>query len=1122
MNKLLSITLCGLLCIFAGAGSLMSQTSLPGFVNPVSGVDFNYRSPMPQNEDAYILRNSFENPAMSWQTAKVGNLPKTGSMSFVFMMALSTDNPGIRYQLRAGTEVFEFTNDPAVKWSVKGSAGGLMTFYQAKHLPGIEFNGFVILDLPVSALPIGKPVDIKVTMLPTGSNAWVIVFKKALQDKTTLSNSPVLVRDKGTLSQQVTVTQVQFGPPGKVRFVSGGRELLVSQTKIGFNRFFVPVPAVKEPRKTKIRIEYENRPAEELAINVEPVKKWEIYLVQHAHTDIGYTKPQSEILAEHMRYIDYALDYCDQTDNLPDGARFRWTCESTWVVRQYLRTRPQAQIDRFRKRIAEGRIEVTGMYFNMAEIADENVMFDFFRPLRDLADAGIPVKTVMQNDVNGVAWCLPDYLRNSGVRFLTMGINEARSVRPFKVPTCFWWEGPSGARLLAYRSDHYMTGNNFGLPAANTFDPEKVFDYIRQLEADGYPFSRVAAQFSGYFTDNSPPSTGACEIVRQWNERYESPKLRLATASEFLEYVEKEHAADLPVFRKAWLDWWTDGFGSTSRETARVRQAQDILRVDEGLFAMVCMVGGTLSPDLNSKFEHVSENALFFDEHTVGADESIDHPFSENSTAQWLQKGAYAWEALKKVTLLNEEALGRIQPYLGKASFPVIYVINSLGWQRSGLVEIFVDDQIIRQGKQFKIIDLATGKPAPVQLVRNRAEGAYWSVQVENIPALGWKAYRVEASDKDVVPAEMKENKIEIIENQYYKLVFDPETGSIKSLYDKDLELDLADPENPWKIGQPVRETLADRNDMKATSHSTIRNVKMQRGPIGDLYQGIRFSADLDGFEKGTASVPRGLEWEIRLYHNTKLIEFQYLGRKEILTSPEALYVTFPVSLPGSRIVFETIGGSLDQGSQLPGSSTDWNVAQDYVSVRNPTAQIVLVSNEIPLWQFGGFNMGKFVRNPEPVRPWLNSWVMNNYWTTNFRAFQEGDFHWSYRLTTMRDTSGAAASRFGRGMRNPFLSRTLPPASGSVTDPVFQAVAISGAPNVVLVDSRPSPDQPGSVLLNIREMNGQPGSMAIDSKIPSRPIRKMVRVNIRGEEIGLPLKEFRLAPYEQQFIRIDY
>ena len=42
------------------------------------------------------------------------------------------------------------------------------------------------------------------------------------------------------------------------------------------------------------------------------------------------------------------------------------------------------------------------------------------------------------------------------------------------------------------------------------------------------------------------------------------------------------------------------------------------------------------------------------------------------------------------------------------------------------------------------------------------------------------------------------------------------------------------------------------------------------------------------------------------------------MARKEILTDPEALYVAFPFSLPGSRIVFETIGGTLPRASNFP------------------------------------------------------------------------------------------------------------------------------------------------------------------------------------------------------------
>jgi len=1128
MRKLYVVTFLSLVfgIVFETSALAQSGTNtvyLPGFDIGVSGVDFNYRSPLPQNEDAFILRNSFENNEMSWKTSPLDRTISSGEISYVFMAAMSTDQPNLNYSLKLNDgEVFKFSNSTQKTWTVKGSSGGRLSFFQAKNLPGIEINGFMILTLPAGRVSSGDPVDVKVSLLPTQRNAWIIVFKKPLKSGSSIDNVPALVRAKVGLQQQVKITQLQFRPPGRITFFSGGKELLSGVTKIGFNQFFIPVPQVKSPQKLSIRIKYESGPAEDLEIEQIPVKKWEMYLVQHAHTDIGYTRPQSEILAEHLRYIDYALDYCDQTDNLPDDAKFRWTCESTWVVREYLRVRPKLQIDRFRKRVGEGRIEVTGMYFNMAEIADENIMFDFLQPLKEIKDQGITVKTTMQNDVNGVAWCLPDYLKNTGVKYLTMGINEARSIRPFTIPTCFWWEAPSGSRLMAYRSDHYMTGNFFGLPEATSFDPGKVFDYIRDLEKQSYPFDRVAVQFSGYFTDNAPPSTGACEIIKAWNEQYESPKLRLATASEFLEYVDLNFSDKLPVYQNAWLDWWTDGFGSASRETAEVRKTQNLKQVDEGLFAMITMLGGDLSDDLKGKIEHISENALFFDEHTVGADESIDHPFSENTTRQWLQKGAYAWEALKKVTLLNEDALGRIQPYLKKAAFPVIYVVNSMGWNRSGNVELFVDKQIIPLGKQFKIIDLVTNREVPYQLLQSRSEGAYWTLNVDEIPGFGWKAFRVEAGNDDAQGSVTTGKDSRILENQYYKISFDITTGAVSSLYDKELEKELIDAENPWKIGQLVHETLTDRNNMKEKSHSTVFNVKAVEGSTGDLWQSIKFSSDLAGFEQGSPDAPKGLDWEIRLYSKLKLVEFHFLGRKEILTAPEALYVTFPFSLPDSRIVFETIGGTLTQGTQLPGSSTDWNVAQNFVSVRSREGQIVVVSNEIPLWQFGGFNLGNFDRNQAPCKPWLYSWVMNNYWTTNFRAFQEGAFHWTYQLTSMKDTTNAGASRFARGVRNPFLTRTYPAGDNKLSAVVDQTLKSDVSANVLVVNSRPSFTRPGSIWVHVREMDGKPGSVRFSTGVENRPIRRIIEINIIGEEIGPALNKVTLSPFQEKFLQIEY
>ncbi len=939
----------------------------------------------------------------------------------------------------------------------------------------------------------------------------------AQTSKVDFLNVPVQFKE-GSKSFQQVIASFKAEAAGKISFTKDGKELLKADLKKGDNRFLLTVPAVTKPGRITISAKIDDNPAVKYQVTVVPPKKWQIYFVQHSHTDIGYTRPQSEILAEHMRYIDYALDYCDQTDNLPDDAKFRWTCESAWVTREYLRSRPASQIERFKKRIAEGRIEVTGMYSNMAEISDENVMYDFLQPLKEFNKLNIPVKTAMQNDVNGIAWCMPDYFKNTGVKYLIMGINETRSILPFDKPTAFWWEAPSGERLLAFRADHYMTGNFFGIES-EAIKTVNLLGHIADLDKKGYPFDRIGIQYSGYFTDNAPPSTAASDLVIEWNAKYDCPKLRIAVASEFPEYVEKNYAAKLPVYRTAWLDWWTDGYGSTSRETAEVRKTQNMKQVDEGLFAMVSMMGGELSSSLETNMDHISENAIFFDEHTCGAAESISLPYSENSTKQWLQKGAYAWEALKKVTLLNEEALARYQEFLKKADFPVIYVINSMGWKRSGEINLFVDYEVLPVKTKARIIDLSTGMEVPAQVLSKRTEGAYWVLEVKDIPAMGYKALKIELIDQEAT-AETGTN-VEVLENKYYKLVINKTTGALSSLFDKELNQELADNQNPYNIGQPVRET-SEKRDKSPFLQTTVSNVKIEKGINGAVWESVKISSDLAGFESGTEGSPKGIETEIRLYKNVKKVEFRYMARKLIITDPEALYVAFPFSLPDSRIVFETIGGILTQGQQLPGSSSDWNVAQNFVSVRGKKGQIIVVSNEIPLWHFSDFNMNKYERYPKKGKTWLYSWVMNNYWFTNFRAYQEGAFSWGYQLTSTADTTNTFATKYAWGERNPFPTRTFPAGANELKTPSVETLRITGSPNAMLVNSRPAFREKGTILLHFRELEGQPGEVKLSSAVPGQSIKKMVEVNVSGKQIGQPITSVQMKPYEVRFIEVSF
>lgn len=881
----------------------------------------------------------------------------------------------------------------------------------------------------------------------------------------------------------------------------------------------VEVPAFAGPIQVSVELATADWKRAFGPFEVVPPRRWTVYLTQHTHTDIGYTRPQIEILPEHLRYIDYALDYCDLTDGYPDDAKFRWTCETSWAVREYLRGRPARQIERLKQRVRDGRIEVCGLLLNMSEIAPEPALAALVRPLRELNEVlGTPVRTAMQNDVNGAGWCLPDFFHGLGIRYLNMGINQTRSILPFDKPTCFWWESPSGKRVLAYRSDHYMTANFWGLETGHLAKVRPGVDkYLRGLERRGYPFDRVGVQFSGYFTDNSPPSTAACDLVRAWNQQFVSPRLRLATAQEFLGWAEKEHATELAVHRQAWPDWWTDGFGSAARETAAARETETAMQINYALLAMAAVAGAPIRPDTLQRAAAIQDDLLFYHEHTYGAAESISDPLAENTQVQWGQKASYVWSAVMAAALLREEALGLAQEFIPRAAGPGLAVFNTLNWPRSGLVRVFIDHEILPPDREFKILDGAEALPAQDQ--ERRAEGTYWAVWVRDVPAFGFKLLRLQSSAEPRSPPPAAPPG-PVLENAFYKLTVDPAKGGIVSWVDKASGRELVDPQAPWTLGQCVYETMPANREMKPEvfRRTSVRNVEIRPGANGPVWRSLQLAADLDG-----AATNRGLHAEFRLYDTEKRLELHFRLRKLPVPTPEAVYVALPFQMPEGHLLYEAQGGLVTPGDdQIPGSSSDWQTLQSFLAIRGDAGQIILGSAQAPLVQLGDFNLGKWQPVTRVERPHVYSWVMNNYWFTNFRAEQAGEFRWHYYLTSTPDAGRSAAMRFGWGSRVPLVARVLPPQPGATAPGRAAASALNLEPaNVLVVEARPAREG-RAVVLHLRETEGRSVTLGEADLHTARRLRRVDEVNVLEEVVQPDIRSLALQPNEVKFVRLEF
>ncbi len=1102
-----------------------------GFDESISGFNFNYHTPLKDYGDCLLSRAQADYQPIIWKTEKAPIVYNHQNITFLWAYGMDVTSDSRNFDLYVNGEKYFTISNPLSndlkEWNVEGKNGAILKFNVTKIDKYKDQMGFVSLTLPYSSIIPGEAVILKVDGDKAKSNSWYMTFTEKLEEEFAVRQKDLIAKKSGKLFYVIGIDFINIGEKSngiiKINDIEEVVEILP-----GSNFYEVLIP---ETESTQNVIVYLNIPKKKemfKKIEIKPVKEWTIYLVEHTHTDIGYTRPQTEILPEHLRYIDYALDYCDQTDDYPDNAKFRWTCEASWPVREYLKSRPKKQIERLVKRVKEGRIEVTGMFFNYGEIVDETNLAAQLQPISVFKNIGIEVKTLMQNDVNGIGWSLVDYAENTSIKYVIMGQHGHRARIPFDKPTAFWWESPSGKRLLAYRSEHYMHGNVLGLTSGNmsTFK-NGLANYLGELDKKGYPFSETAFQFSGSITDNAPPTTVACEIVKQWDENYEWPKIKLAVASEFMEYLEDKHSYELPVYRVAWPDWWADGFGSAMRETQAVRVTQEDMTANMGLLSMAKLLGATLPDNIQDDIKTVQDAILFYDEHTFGADESISAPFSENSMVQWAEKSSYAWDAVMKSRMLKEKAMGFIQPFIQKTDVPTLVVFNTLNWNRTGLVNVFIDHEIIPVGKDFRIID-GDNHEIKAQFVKSQGGGTYWSLWVEDVPSFGYKTYRIELSDKNKkLPLESP--AVNEFGNAYYHIKFDSINGDILSIYDKELQLELTDTKDSIKTGQFIYEQLENRHQLERYTSSKVDTVYSPLIGSREMLQDVHFLSMNSGpiwksiFINGKIPVcsdDSGVNIEIRLYHNDKRIEFYYSMIKMPVTTPESVYIAFPFYLDGAKLIYDAQGGMVEPGiNQLEGTASDWNTIQHFASVKNDKTQIVFGSIDVPLVQFGAINTGRFYYEHQPETNYIFSWVLNNYWTTNFKASQEGELKWSYFITSANDVSNAFATRTSWGSSMPFLTRVLP--KGNANNPLKAENLLNiDTRNILLVSSIPSKDGKG-IILHIRETDGKPASIDLSNLFDTEKNITISKVNVLEEKIKELSGKIGLLPNELMFIKAE-
>ncbi|WP_424952903.1 hypothetical protein [Deinococcus sp.] len=744
----------------------------------------------------------------------------------------------------------------------------------------------------------------------------------------------------------------------------------------------------------------------------------EVLLVHHSHTDVGYTHPQPVVMELHRRFIDLALTQIERTADWPDDSRFRWTCEVTGVTLDWWRHASPGARKRFLAAVGAGQLEVAALKWNMTPLMDHAMLLDQFSPLAFFRELGVPIRSAMSSDINGLPWGMVNALLDHGVGGLSMAINEHFGYAPQPRPRAFRWQAPGGREVLAYDGLQYGVAaeNLLRIPADLEGARLAVPAFARQLEAQGYPHRSVMIQVTHpILFDNAAPRPQLSDFVRDYNAQNPDIRLRIATLSEFFGRLRAEDPATLPALRGDWTDWWNFGSGSTARETGMLLEGQRAL---SGALQLEGWPAGPLPQRQPLHLERAREQLALYAEHTWGADRSVFRPHSRETQLQQNLKLVTAHEGLALARMLRRDGLerlavraGGVEPHLlahNPLPFPVrrslrVPVLNG---EISALIASREPHAVQRQDVLFG--DL--GEEVAPESWHTPLESRW--VQLPPLPALGYLSLPLDALAAGTGTLNLSDDGFA---NGRLQVTFDRGRGGLRSL-----RLDGQDylRPHPLGFGRPVLERPASGGRQAIFGppnwgSSEALHTLWHPGWQAEHHAPPPLASRLT-LHGGCAEYTE--EYELpskdrvtqryRLYPDEPSLELETTVQKSALAEAHALYLCFPLDLTapgqegGAVCHFETAGATVQHGAeQLPYSSRHFLTTQRFVRLQDQQRGLSVACPGAPLWQVGGFTFGRLDPASAPVpEATLLAWLCNNYWDTNFQADQSGELRFTFRL----------------------------------------------------------------------------------------------------------------------------
>ena len=358
-------------------------------------------------------------------------------------------------------------------------------------------------------------------------------------------------------------------------------------------------------------------------------------IVCHMVYRVGYDKSTYAALEEQKRSINQAIELINRTSDLPQEARFCFTCAAAAPVYAYIRGIDESGRRQLQEVVSSNRMEICGLSHNLSAITGENEIKQSVDWLPAETWGAFHIQSVMQQAVGGMSQSAAAKLCKKGVKYVWAGLNGAYVHVHKPMPFYFNWRLSVKEKLFVWTD--YIEHNLCNLlweqgenKVQNSqidclTETKSLLDVddadivnmhahlkneIEKMEAEGLSISMLPVSFTGDFGCNRFASfEDLSEFVMRWNSMGLKPVLKITTLSSALSELSTELShQNIPTYTGAWGDGLINGCASMPREISTYKDIQRLHKI----------VKKIVEPDLQTEriLDGISRDLCIFAENT--------------------------------------------------------------------------------------------------------------------------------------------------------------------------------------------------------------------------------------------------------------------------------------------------------------------------------------------------------------------------------------------------------------------------------------------------------------------------------------------------------------------------